>query len=48
MRIPFNKLYMTGNELVYINEAHSKGHLVDLQPRDEVIYNALVHFRING
>lgn len=25
--IPFNKPYMTGNELNYISEAHSKGHL---------------------
>ena len=25
--IPFNRPYMTGNELSYISEAHSKGHL---------------------
>lgn len=27
MRIPFNKPYMTGQELVYIAEAHAKSHL---------------------
>ncbi|BAN36684.1 TDP-4-oxo-6-deoxy-D-glucose transaminase [Sulfuricella denitrificans skB26] len=25
--IPFNKPYMTGNELLYISQAHAKGHL---------------------
>ena len=27
MRIPFNKPYMVGNELLYISEAHAKGQL---------------------
>ncbi|HEX5961668.1 MAG TPA: aminotransferase class I/II-fold pyridoxal phosphate-dependent enzyme, partial [Rhodanobacteraceae bacterium] len=27
MKIPFNKPYMTGNELALIGEAHAKGHL---------------------
>ena len=27
MKIPFNKPYMTGKELKYITEAHSRGHL---------------------
>lgn len=27
MRIPFNKPYMTGNELGYISQAHANGHL---------------------
>ena len=27
MRIPFNKPFMVGKELLYVTEAHSDGHL---------------------
>jgi len=30
--IPFNKPYMTGNELRYIAEAHANGHLAGNGP----------------